>query len=94
MLTTAYTADAAWNDTFWKNDRFNELLASARAETDSAKRAAMYAEAQQILHDDGGILVLVFNNYVTGNTKTLAHDTVGSSLEVDSMRLPRRWWMA
>jgi len=94
MFTTAYAADAAWNDTFWKNDRFNELLVAARAESDTTKRAAMYAEAQQILHDDGGILVLVFNNYVTGNAKTLGHDKIGSSLEVDSMRLPRRWWFA
>jgi peptide/nickel transport system substrate-binding protein len=94
MFATAYAADAEWNDTFWKNDRFNELLLAARAETDTTKRAAMYAEMQQILHDDGGILVLVFNNYVTGNATTLAHDKVGASLEVDSMRLPRRWWFA
>ena len=94
MFTTAYAADAAWNDTFWKNDRFNELLVAARAETDTNARAAMYAEMQQILHDDGGILVMVFNNYVTGNGTSLAHDTVGASLEVDSMRLPRRWWFA
>ena len=53
-MTTAYAADAAWNDTFWKNPRFNELLVSARAETDEAKRQAMYAEMQQIAHDDGG----------------------------------------
>ena len=39
MFTTAYAADAAWNDTFWKNARFNELLIAARAETDDAKRA-------------------------------------------------------
>ena len=43
MFTTAYAADAAWNDTFWKNDRFNELLIKARSETDQKKRAEMYA---------------------------------------------------
>ena len=63
MFTTAYAADAAWNDTFWKNPRFNELLVAARAETDEAKRAAMYAEMQQLLHDDGGLINLVFNSY-------------------------------
>ena len=26
MLTTAYASGAAWNDTFWDNARFNELL--------------------------------------------------------------------
>ena len=24
MMTTAYAADAAWNDTFWNNPRFNQ----------------------------------------------------------------------
>ena len=56
MFTTAYAADAAWNDTIWKNPRFNELLLAARSETDDAKRAAMYAEMQQLVHDDGGLI--------------------------------------
>ena len=30
---------------------------------------AMYAEMQQILHDDGGIIVLMFNNFVSGHSK-------------------------
>ncbi|HZT78872.1 MAG TPA: ABC transporter substrate-binding protein, partial [Gemmataceae bacterium] len=55
MFTMAYAADAAWNDTHWKNPKFNELLVAARSETDAKKRAAMYAECQQLLHDDGGL---------------------------------------
>src|SRR5690606_6346253 len=31
MFTQAYAADANWNDTFWKHQRFNELLVQARA---------------------------------------------------------------
>ena len=38
MFNTAYAADAAWNDTHWKNPRFNELLVAARSETDDKKR--------------------------------------------------------
>ena len=73
MFSDRLAADAAWNDTFWKNARFNELLSAARAETDDAKRAAMYAEMQQILHDDGGMIVLMFNNYVCGYSTKIAH---------------------
>ena len=69
MFTTAYAADAAWNDTFWKNPRFNELLVAARAETDDNKRAGMYAEMQQLVHDDGGLINLVFNSYVDAHSK-------------------------
>ncbi len=94
MFTTAYAADAAWNDTFWKNDRFNELLIAARSETDQESRAAMYAEMQQILHDDGGIVVLVFNNYVSAHTSNLGHGGVATNQDVDGLRMPRRWWIA
>ena len=75
-------ADAAWNDTFWKNAKFNELLSAARAETDEAKRAAMYAEMQQILHDDGGVIVLMFNNFVSGQFQERAHGDLNSQLRL------------
>ena len=42
----------AWNELHWKNPRFNELLLAARSESDETKRAAMYAEMQQLVHDD------------------------------------------
>ncbi len=64
MFATAYADDAAWNDAFWKHPKFNELLKAARSETDQKKRAAMYAEMQQIQADDGGNVVIMFNNYV------------------------------
>jgi len=93
MFSTAYAADAAWNDTFWKNDRFNELLVQARAETDDAKRQAMYAEMQQILHDDGGVVVLMFNNYVSANSKEVAHGDLNANFDDDGGYIFERWWM-
>ena len=65
MFATAYAEGAAWNETYWKHPKFNELLiAGAASETDHKKRAAMYAEMQQIQADDGGDVVIMFNNYV------------------------------
>ena len=94
MFTTAYAADAAWNDTSWKNPRFNELLLAARSETDDKKRATMYSEMQQLLHDDGGLIVLLFNNYVSAYSKKLEHNAVSGNWDVDGMKLPSRWWFA
>src|SRR5690606_1407901 len=94
MFTTAYAADAAWNDTFWKNPRFNELLIAARSETDSAKRGAMYAEMQQLLHDDGGLITIVFNSYVTASSTKVAHGPLLSNWEVDGFKIASRWWFA
>ena len=92
MMTTAFTSDAVWNDTSWSNTRFDELLRLARAETEEEKRAAMYAEAQQILHDDGGIITILFNSYVEAHTSALAHGLVASNAQLDGMRIAERWW--
>jgi peptide/nickel transport system substrate-binding protein len=94
MFATAYAKGAAWNETKWANPRFNELLAEARSETDDKKRAGMYAEMQQLVHDDGGVIVIVFNNYVEANSKTLAHDAVAPNYEADGFRIAERWWFA
>jgi peptide/nickel transport system substrate-binding protein len=94
MFTQAYAADAAWNDTFWKNPRFNELLVAARSETDDTKRAAMYAEMQQLVHDDGGLINMVFNAYVNAHSKKIAHGEIASNWDGDGAKLTSRWWMA
>ena len=92
MMTTAYAADASWNDTFWKNPKFNELLVAARSESDEAKRAALYAEMQQILHDDGGLVNMLFNSYVEAHAKNLGHGKVAANWQLDGMRVAERWW--
>jgi peptide/nickel transport system substrate-binding protein len=94
MFTTTYAAGAAWNETRWENPRFNELLVAARAETDEAKRAGQYAEMQQLVHDDCGQIVIVFNNIIEASSKKLAHGDIAPNWELDGMRIAERWWFA
>jgi peptide/nickel transport system substrate-binding protein len=94
MFATAYADDAAWNDAFWKNPKFNELLKAARSETDQAKRAQMYAEMQQIQADDGGNIVIMFNNYVSAHSDKLAHGDIAANWDIDGMKIASRWWFA
>jgi peptide/nickel transport system substrate-binding protein len=94
MFTLAYAADAAWNETFWKNPRFNELLVAARSETDDAKRAAMYAEMQQLVHDDGGLINLVFITSVNAHSKKISHGEIAANWDADGAKLASRWWQA
>jgi peptide/nickel transport system substrate-binding protein len=91
-MTTTYAAGAAWNETYWNNPRFNELLVAARAELDEKKRAEMYAEAQQLVHDDGGVIVLVFNNLVEAHSTKLGHAEIAPNWEADGLRIAERWW--
>lgn len=94
MFSQAYADDAEWNDAYWKHPRFNELLRAARSETDNKKRAEMYAEMQQIQHEDGGNIVIMFNNYVGAHTDALAHGEMSANWDLDGMKIASRWWFA
>ena len=94
MFTTTYAADAPWNDTHWKNKRFNELLIKARAELDDAKRRQMYYEMQKIVHEDGGVIVLAFAQDLMAATKKVKYGKLGANWEMDGWRATERWWFA
>ncbi len=92
MLSVAYAPDAPWNESRWKNARFGELLKAARAETDDARRAGMYAEMQQLIHDDGGEIVLAFNNFVSAISRKVGHGRLNVNYDHDGGYMYRRWW--
>jgi len=95
MFTTAYASGAAWNDTMWENERFNELLVTARAELDEAKRRDMYFEMQMIVNQDGGAIIPMFANYVFALRPGI--ETGGdysSHWDMDGERWMERWSFA
>ena len=94
MFTTAYQTGAAWNDLFWSNAQFDKLLVAARSQLDPAKRATMYEEMQNIVADDGGVVVLMFYNFVNAHDNKVQHRTVASNFDVDGLKATRRWWFA
>ncbi len=92
MFSTAYAEDASWNDSFWKNKRFNELLVSARAELDETKRRGMYAEMQRLVSDDGGVVVPMFAADLAAASDKIGYDKLGTNWELDGFRFSERWW--
>ena len=95
MFSQAYAEGANWNDTFWSHERFNMLLKSGRGELDTAKRAEIYREMQQILRDEGGVVVWGFANYVYAMSDKVQHGPkVAANWELDGGRFLERWWFA
>ncbi|MEM7225392.1 MAG: ABC transporter substrate-binding protein [Pseudomonadota bacterium] len=92
MFSTEYARGVPWNDSFWDHDLFNELLVQARAELDTTKRRAMYEEMQEIVRDEGGVLIPMFANYVGANSTKLGHATIGSNYDMDGAKVTERWW--
>ena len=64
ILTLVYHSEAEWNETQWKNERFDELLVMGRKTTDPALRYEIYCEAETLLHDDGGAFNPMYMNFV------------------------------
>ena len=93
MYTLAYKDDADWNESHWKNPRFNELLLQAKAELDDTKRAEMYREMAMLMRDDGGTVIPYFPNFVYGHRKNVKHGPqLAASWMLDGYRHASRWW--
>ena len=66
QMAIQFGPGAAWNDTYWNNDRMGELLAASLAETDPDKRHAMYCEMQTLIHNGSGMIIPAFSNINDG----------------------------
>lgn len=94
MFSVAYAENAAWNDTFWKNQEFNARLIAARTELDESKRRALYAEMQMLLSEQGGAIIPAFLNFVTAKRKNVMHGPVSNVMDLDACKAIERWWFA
>ncbi len=66
QMAIQFGPGAAWNDTFWNNARMGELLSLSLAETDPAKRHALYCEMQTLIHNGSGMVIPAFSNINDG----------------------------
>jgi len=92
MFSIAYADGAAWNDSFWKHEKFNQLLVAARAELDAAKRRQVYFEMQKIVSDEGGVVIPMFANYVFAMSEKVQHDVMAANMDLDGEKGMERWW--
>jgi peptide/nickel transport system substrate-binding protein len=92
MLTTFYASGAPWNETFWKRPDFDKLLGTARGELDPVKRKQMYHELQLMIHDDGGIIIPMFNNWIDAASTRVRGYHQTPTLYMSYQRAPERVW--
>ncbi len=71
LLTQFFKSDAQWNESRWKNAKFDQVLVAARAETDVAKRKQMYADLQTLIHQEAGIGIPLFLASLDGHSTKL-----------------------
>lgn len=71
IFSLFYKSDAPWNESAWKNPRFDQLLLAARGEPDEAKRKQMYGDMQLMVHQRAGTGIPVFISLMDGYNRRL-----------------------
>ena len=66
MLAIQFAPGGNWNDTFWNNERFGDLLTMQLAETDPGKRHTMLCEMQELVHTGSGMVIPAHVNELDG----------------------------
>lgn len=60
VLPLAFSSQGFYNESGWGDRKLDELIAAGRAEQDVEKRKQIYAGAQQIISEQGGVLIPYF----------------------------------
>lgn len=71
IFSLLFQSSATWNESGWKNERFDRLLIEARGTSDQELRAEMYGEMQQIVHEKCGVAIPVFISLIDGYDKRI-----------------------
>jgi peptide/nickel transport system substrate-binding protein len=93
MYSTAYVSTSEWNDTRFKNARFDELLTAARSELDPVKRKAMYSEMAYLVRDTGGLILPMFNNFVEIVADSVGGWLVDANQELMNGKALQKCWL-
>ena len=93
MLTIAYKSDAAWNETFWKRDAFDQILLAARTEADAARRKAMYVDLQTMISQDGGAVIPMFVDYLEAGSARVKGMGPHPMFDLMGQRIGEKVWL-
>ena len=95
MMSLMYHSGATWNETMWKDERFDKLLVDVRGVTDPGLREEMYCEMQTMIHNDAGT-ILSLHRQLRGRHQEYGEGPPagaagrGRRLRVAGVRLARR----
>jgi peptide/nickel transport system substrate-binding protein len=94
QLSQTYMSSASRNDTHWKRPGFDKLVIAARGETDEAKRKQLYAAAQKMIHDDGGMVCYAIGDYLDGYSKKVMGTSPHPRYDMCDQRVAEKGWFA
>jgi len=68
----AFHSHSTWNESRWFNADLDALLESARSATDAEQRKTLYQQAQQLVMEDGAVIIPCFRPVLTALHKRVS----------------------
>lgn len=93
MFSTAWQSTAKWNDTHWRDPKFDALLLQARGLLDDGKRRELYREMQGIASENGGAMIPLFADYIDATSSKLKGATPHPLFNFMGGRLAQYVWL-
>jgi len=94
QLSQTFISTANWNDTHWRDPAFDKLMVAARVELDDAKRKQMYADAQHMISDTGGMVCFAVGDYLDGYSKKVKGTAPHPRYDMCDQRVAEKAWFA
>ncbi|WP_371229527.1 ABC transporter substrate-binding protein [Roseovarius sp. 2305UL8-3] len=64
MMSALYKSDASWNESVFKNEHFDALLAESQVVQDDGLRHELHCEMQTIVHDTSSLIIPHHFNFI------------------------------
>lgn len=93
LMSTIFASDAPWNEAFWADARFDQILTAARGELDQTKRKQMYGDLQAILQADAGHVIPVFADFIDAYSPRVRGLMATPSWYLMGARFSERLWL-
>ena len=93
MFSISLAGDAPWNDTYWKNDRFDQLLTEVRGVNDTELRHEINCEMQRLAMDGAGMVIPNHRNYIDAKAKIVKGTTNVPLSAMGGAEWPESVWL-
>lgn len=93
-LTTCFGAKSDFNDSDWRNEAFDEMLARARVELDPVARKKIYDECQVIVAEEAGHVNFAVSDFLDGYSSKVQGVKPHPRFDMDDNRVGEKAWFA
>ncbi|WP_435140129.1 ABC transporter substrate-binding protein [Pseudopelagicola sp. nBUS_19] len=79
----------------WAHPNFQNMLTTARSELDGNRRRAHYRDIQELMSNDGPMVIPAFSDHCFATSASLRQPAqMGNLWAMDNARMVERWWRA